>query len=115
MKKILAVVFILVILTFFIISIDFYMKTSRPYKGYSGTIKIQVEKGLSIYAITDILDKNGIIPNKLYFKIYYRLFCSKKNFKSGEYLFNSPLTARQIVDKLYREKLFCIKLQSRKD
>ncbi len=100
--------FILIIVIIF--SIDVFNKVSKPYKGYNKEIRIHVAKGSPVKKIASFLFQNKVISNKTYFVLYYRLFFHKLSFQSGEYLFNTPLTMKQIIEKLNKGKVILYKI-----
>lgn len=93
-----------------VVGVDVYKKVFKPYKGYSGSINIMIEKGSSVSSIGKILYQKKIIPSYAYFSIYYRLFFTSIKLKSGEYRFDDPLNMKQIIEKLNRGKVILYKI-----
>ena len=110
MKKIL-LIFLLILLAILIFTgYDFYKKATSPYKGFDGSIKIEIPGGSTVTEIAGMLKKKKIIPNYLYFRIYYKLFHSGSFFKTGEYDFSKPLTIEQIIKKLIKGDVVLYKI-----
>lgn len=110
MKRILIFLIFAVILVLGVIGYDFYNKVTTPYKGFKEPLRLSIKPGSSVTAIARSLYVNKIIANYYYFKIYYRLFFNKTLFKSGEYLFDQPLTMKQLIQKLHEGKVFLYKI-----
>ncbi len=102
MKKIMIVLFIFLICILIFFGYDFYKKSVTPFKGFEKSIKLEIPGGSTVTKIARILKEKKIIPNYLYFKIYYKLFYSGSFFKTGEYDFTKPLTTKQIIQKLIK-------------
>jgi UPF0755 protein len=110
MKRFLLILLLFILLIGIFIGIDVFNKIRKPYRGYDKEIRIHVAKGSSVKSIAHLLHKNGVIANKTYFVLYYRLFFNKLTFQSGEYLFNTPLTMKQIIEKLNKGKVILYKI-----
>jgi UPF0755 protein len=87
-----------------------YRKVFFPYHGYSKSVVVRIETGNSVTSISSLLHRQGIIANSGYFKQYYRWFFRGKTLKAGEYLFDGPLTMRQVIQKLILGKAILYKI-----
>jgi len=110
LKKFFIILFVLLMIAVVITGIDFYQKVFIPFAGSGEAVTINIKRGSSISAIARLLDKNKIISNYYYFRIYYRLFFSKTSFKSGEYRFDRPMTMREVIEKLDEGKVLLYKI-----
>ena len=110
MKKILIISLIIVFVIAVYTGYDFYKKSTTPYKGFEGGIKIEIPGGSTITDIAVMLKKKKIIPDYLYFRIYYKLFHSGTFFKTGEYSFSKPLTVKQVILKLIKGDVVLYKI-----
>jgi len=110
MKKTLLIILVVIIALAAAGGYDFYKKSSTPYKDYSGEIKIEVPGGSSVTEIAALLKEKKIIPNYLYFRIYYKLFHSGKYFKTGEYSFSEPMTMEEVIRKLVKGDVVLYKI-----
>ena len=110
MKKFLIILLIILIAIMIFAGYDFYKKSTSPYKGFEGSVKIEIPGGATVTDIALILKERKIIPNYLYFRIYYKLFHSGSFFKSGEYDFSKPLTIKQIIQKLIKGDVVLYKI-----
>lgn len=110
MKKILLISLITLIAVLIFAGYDFYKKSTSPYKGYEGSVKLEIPGGSTVTDIAVILKEKKIIPNYLYFRIYYKLFHSGSFFKTGEYNFSKPITIEQIIQKLIKGDVVLYKI-----
>lgn len=110
LKKMILAVVILVIIAVLLLALDFYLKVFTPYQGFDTPVTLRITKGLSVSAIGKLLQKNGIIANYNYFRIYYRFLAKKKNFKSGEYRFDRPLSVKEVIEMLQEGKVLLHKV-----
>ncbi|MCK4889653.1 MAG: endolytic transglycosylase MltG, partial [Candidatus Aminicenantes bacterium] len=110
MKKILLIFLLILTAILIFTGYDFYRKSTSPYKGFDGSIKIEIPGGSTVTEIAGMLKKKKIIPNYLYFRIYYKLFHSGSFFKTGEYDFSKPLTIEQIIKKLIKGDVVLYKI-----
>jgi len=102
MKRVIIIIFIILIGILLYTGYDFYKKSTTPYKGFEGSTKLEITGGSTVTKIAEILKRKKIIPNYLYFRIYYKLYHSGSFFKTGEYDFTKPLTTEQIIRKLIK-------------
>ncbi len=105
---------ILIFLTLFFIFAAFFIyifhkKTSEIYDGHNYPVKIEIKRGSSVSSISRILSKNKIISNYLFFKLYYKLFHRNTVFMSGEYLFDSPVSMKDVIEKMKKGDIFLYK------
>ncbi|MDO5695522.1 MAG: hypothetical protein Q4P30_02035 [Eubacteriales bacterium] len=64
---------------------------------------INVEQGMDMERITDILYVNGIVKDKLQFKIQAKLGGLEKSIRTGSHKVNSFMTAEEILRSLSSE------------
>lgn len=99
MKKRIIVSFIFFFAVFF--SILWYFLLSAPNNFINGTI-IEIEKGLSLSATAEKLGKEGIIKNAFGFKVMAKMLNKSRMIKSGEYLFNDPVSVFGVISRITR-------------
>ncbi len=109
-KKIILAFLILTVIAVLLLGLDFYLKVFPPYEGHDAPVTIRIPKGLPVSSIARLLERNHIIANTNYFKIYYRLFANKSNFKSGEYRFDRPMSVKEVIEKLQEGKVVLHKI-----
>ena len=87
-----------------------YQKIFLPYQGYAKNAVVRIESGMPVSAIGRKLQEQGVIASAEYFNRYYRLFFAGKKLKAGEYLFDGPLSMRQVIVKLEQGKAILYKV-----
>jgi UPF0755 protein len=87
-----------------------YRKLFYPFQGYRQSAVVQIDSGLTVSQIAEKLQRQGVITNAAYFIRYYRMFYANKKLKAGEYLFDGPLTMRQVIEKLEQGKAILYKV-----
>jgi UPF0755 protein len=110
MKKVILYLFLAAMLLLAWLGFDVYRKVFVPYQGYPAKAIVRVKPGYSVAAISFLLQQQGVIASAAYFKRYYSLFFRGKTLKAGEYLFDGPLTMRQVIEKLDQGKAILYKL-----
>lgn len=110
MKKLIALFLILLIGVATYLGLDIYQKVYKPYKGYPQKITVEIPKGSPVSAIGSMLFEKKIISSYSYFMLYYKLFHKNTPLKSGEFEFDSPLTMKQVIEKLHKGKVKLYKI-----
>jgi UPF0755 protein len=87
-----------------------YRQVFRPFQGYARSVVVRIESGMPVSAIARRLQEQGVIASAELFTRYYRMFHSASKLKSGEYLFDVPLSMRQIIRKLEQGKSILYKV-----
>jgi UPF0755 protein len=87
-----------------------YRKVFFPFQGYANHTVVLIESGMPVSAIARTLQRHGVIANAGYFIRYYRMFFADRKLKAGEYLFDGPLSMRQVIEKLEEGKAILYKV-----
>ncbi|MGL6104913.1 endolytic transglycosylase MltG [Romboutsia sp.] len=69
-------------------------------------IIVEIPKGASVNAISDVLYENELIKNKQLFKIVVKLSNKAQQFKAGKYLLNQTYSNQDIVGLLASGKIY---------
>ena len=78
-----------------------------PYRGYPGRLVLVIQHGASAPAIAESLVRHGVLAYRVPF--LFRTWIGRRRretIKSGEYLFDRPLTASQVYQKLVRGEVY---------
>jgi UPF0755 protein len=76
------------------------------YKGYAAPRElVDIQRGMSRSGIADLLEKEGVIRNRLAFEAYARLH-ERQPLQAGEYLFDHPLTPRDVFWMIARGRVY---------
>lgn len=77
-----------------------------PYQGFTGEQFVIVEPGTSVAAIGRSLAAAGVVRDERSFRIAARLSGDAARLQAGEYRFDEPATAYEIVDRIARGDVF---------
>ena len=80
----------------------YYLWASVPYRGYPGSRLVLVIPHDSAQSILRILERRGVIRPGPFSRVYLRLTGRGRGLKAGEYLFEEPMTAPKVLEKLLR-------------
>ncbi|NMC00048.1 MAG: endolytic transglycosylase MltG [Thermoanaerobaculaceae bacterium] len=94
---------------FLSISRDFHTK----YKGFEGEKYFTIQKGESSGRILERLFVEKIVEKSYPIKIAYALSFKKKSLKAGVYLFDKPLSPKEVLSKLEKGEVALLKLTLR--
>ena len=79
----------------------------RPYKGYDGAEQfVEIPQGSGSGAIARRLAEAGVVADVNRFRVALWVSGSGRRLQAGEYRFDRPMSARQVVDKLARGDVF---------
>ncbi len=80
-----------------------YGRLEAPFAGYDASEQfVEVSRGLSVRAIGERLVAAGIVEDALTFRLAMWLGGDGRTLQAGEYRFDSPMTAADVIDKLVR-------------
>lgn len=100
MKKLLVIIVALVAVG---CGVWFWWAVQAPYRGYSGSVLVTIPQGSNAREATGILTSHGVLRDQVPFLALYAFGRSAgRSLKAGEYLFDHPLTAREVYWKLVR-------------
>jgi peptidoglycan lytic transglycosylase G len=85
-----------ILVTLAIVAADLH----RPYRGYSGTLEIEIAPGMSAPEVTKLLAERGVLAHRWPFLVRYALGRPRHTLKAGEYTFDRPLTPLDVYRKL---------------
>jgi UPF0755 protein len=75
----------------------------KPYKGYSGAEQyVEIAPGAGPAAISRRLVEAGVVRDALSFRYALQRSGQARRLQAGEYRFDRPMTAREVIDKLTR-------------
>ena len=114
MKRLLilvGVVFLLGAASASIVGWRVYRGAAQPYKGYrTDTQSIDIPQGLGTQAIGERLVEAGVIRDTLTFRIAIWRSGQARRLQAGEYRFEQPMTAIEVLDKIARGEVDLIPL-----
>jgi UPF0755 protein len=72
----------------------------RPYRGYSGSLLLEIPPGEQATAVARRLVARGVLAHRLPFLLRYGVGRSRHRLKAGEYFFDHPLRPSDVYRKL---------------
>jgi len=75
----------------------FSLELHRPFPSEPRRVVVEVTKGQSVSDIARRLKQEGILRKTWPFLLGYKLFYSSESLKAGEYRFQLPLTAKEVL------------------
>ena len=91
-----------------------FLVVQRPYRGYDAAEQfVEIPRGSSTGAIARRLEDAGIVRNQLAFRIAVYTQNAGGRLQAGEYRFDQPMTAAQVVDKLKRGDVYLLTITFR--
>jgi UPF0755 protein len=79
---------------------------TAPFPGPGTSAIFEVQKGRSVRAVAGSLRKQKIIRNSLALTLSYDLYYSRERLKAGEYEFTFPASAREVLFKIFRGRIY---------
>jgi UPF0755 protein len=80
-----------------------YWREAQPYKGYEGSERyLELAPGSSTAAIGQALVDAGVVRDRLAFRLALWRTGASRRLRAGEYRFDQPMTAVDVVSKIAR-------------
>lgn len=79
-----------------------WQQLHQPYQGYDGERLLHFPTGTSVSRILQELADNGVIDDARLTRAYLVYYLDDPPLQAGEYRFDEPLTAPQVLDRLMR-------------
>ncbi|MDO8836661.1 MAG: endolytic transglycosylase MltG, partial [Vicinamibacterales bacterium] len=103
MKRLLVFLFIVAFVAAGLTGWRQFIRQSMPYRYYQGSEQfVEIEPGMSTAAIGERLIGHGVVQDVWTWRIAAWRSGQATRLKAGEYRFDRPLTAAQVIDKLAR-------------
>jgi UPF0755 protein len=84
-------------------------RVNAPYQGYSGEAQfVDIPSGAGPRAIGDRLVAAGVVRDSLTYRAALLLSGEARHLKAGEYRFDAPMTARDVIGKIARGDVYLI-------
>jgi UPF0755 protein len=82
-------------------------QTFKPYRAYSGAVLVNLEPGMGAASAARLLAARGVLRGRVPFLALYALGkYRRRTLKAGEYLFDRPLSPRDVYWKLVRGDIY---------
>src|SRR5918996_5204357 len=83
-----------------------YVGVEQPYQGHQGEQFVDIQPGTSRAAIGRSLVQAGVVKSELAFRVAVWMRGAGPRLQAGEYRFDRPMTALEVVDKIRRGEVF---------
>ena len=84
----------------------YYLWSEVPYRGYDGPSIIVEVPHESVQEILELLQERGVLRKGPFGRVYLALTRRDTKLQAGEYLFEEPLTAPQVLKKLVKGDIY---------
>lgn len=82
-------------------------RVNAPYRGYAAVEQfVEIPAGASTRGIGDRLMASGVVSDRLTWRAAILLSGDATRLKAGEYRFDQPMTALQVIDKIVRGDVY---------
>lgn len=99
------VLFLVLLLASAWLASRFKREILEPYRGYSKPVFVELLPGTGRLTISSQLFDAGVVRHRWPF-LLLSFFHHKRTLKAGEYLFDRPMTPREVFEKLSRGEIF---------
>ena len=107
MKKALAAILLLVLLVAAGVAGMAWTRLQTPYKGYAGIEQfVEIPAGAGAADIRQRLLDAGVVQDALTLRLALRWTGASRDLQAGEYRFDRPMTAVEVVDKIARGDVY---------
>lgn len=91
-----------------------YTRVDQPYRGYdTDAQELDIAPGSGTRAIGDALVSAGVVRDALTYRLAVWLSGDARRLKAGEYRFDRPMSAREVVDKIVRGEVDLVRVTFR--
>lgn len=115
MKKFLALILLIAVIVGAAVTVGwFYRRVGEPYRGYGGAEQfVEIPSGIGPRAIGERLIATGVVRDELTYRAALWLSGDATRLKAGEYRFDRPMTAAQVIDKIVRGDVYVVNVTFR--
>ena len=107
MKRVLLLVSAVLVVIAAAAAVWLVMGSERPYKGYEGAEQfVEIPPGAGPAAIGRRLKDAGIVRDEVSFRVALWRSGQARRLQAGEYRFDRPMNAREVIDKIVRGDVF---------
>jgi UPF0755 protein len=96
---------LLLLLILFLAGAAFYYYASTPVNPLTAAATINIPRGAGFLEITEILNKAGLVQNRLFFGALALVKKANRHIRAGEYELTGTMSPTEILDKLVRGQI----------
>jgi UPF0755 protein len=107
MKRVLLIVATLLVVAVAGAAVWLLLGSEKPYKGYGGPEQfVEIPAGAGPVAIGRRLAEAGIVRDEISFRVALWRTGQARRLQAGEYRFDRPMNAREVIDKIARGDVY---------
>ena len=107
MRRIIVIVIAVVVIGVAATAVWLLLGTEKPYKGYAGAEQfVEIPPGAGPAQIGRRLAESGVVRDTASFRVALARSGQARRLQAGEYRFDQPMSAREVIDKLARGDVF---------
>ena len=107
MKRLIVAVVAILVVAVAAAAVWFLLGAERPYRGYDAAEQfVEIPPGAGPAAIGRRLRDAGVVRDETSFRIALWRSGQARRLQAGEYRFDSPMTAAEVIDKIARGDVF---------
>ena len=107
MRRILLIAIVIVIVAGAGAAVWLLVGAEKPYKGYEGNEQfVEIPPGAGPALIGRRLTESGVVRDRVSFRAALARSGQARRLQAGEYRFDQPMSAREVIDKLARGDVF---------
>lgn len=113
MKK-LGLLFLVLLLAAGAGALVLYARVDQPFRGYDvDAQEVEIAPGSGTRAIGDALVSSGVIRDAITYRLAVWLSGDARRLKAGEYRFDRPMSAREVVNKIAKGEVDLVRITFR--
>lgn len=85
-----------------IVVFGWYRLSLQPVSNDTAKVAIAIEKGMSVHAISRLLEKEGIIRSALAFRLYTRFQAKQASLQAGQFYLQPSMSAAEVLEVLHK-------------
>jgi UPF0755 protein len=106
-KRLLAIVVSVAAVAFLALAGWMYLGVQRPYKGYDAAEQfVEIPPGIGTVGMSQRLAEAGVVRSAATFRVAVWVRGAGRRLQAGEYRFDRPMTATEVVDKIARGDVY---------
>ncbi len=107
MRRILLIVVVVLVVAAAGAAVWLLVGAEKPYKGYEGAEQfVEIPPGAGPALIGRRLTESGVVRDSISFRAALARSGQARRLQAGEYRFDQPMSARDVIDKLARGDVF---------
>ena len=107
MRRILLIAIVILVVAAAGAAVWLLVGAEKPYKGYEGNEQfVEIPPGAGPALIGRRLTESGVVRDRVSFRAALARSGQARRLQAGEYRFDQPMSAREVIDKIARGDVF---------